>query len=239
MQLSTISPAPRACASRTQSRVERPLARMRRASPVYWYTMKACTSAAWGGRSGGALAVDADDHALRAEAPGELVDEVRVLERRGVDRDLVGARFENRLRVGHRADAAGDAERDIEERRHAVDPGTIHRAPTGAGGDVVEDELVRALVTVARGELQDGADDLMVGEAHTLHHRAVSHVEAGDDASGQNARSSSDWIRSSRSALPHTAAATPVRSRSARSAAPLTPPEACHSRCGKRARAAR
>src|SRR5437879_1821280 len=52
MQVTTIAPAPRACASRTQSRVERPLARMRRASPVYWYTMKACTPAAWWGAPG-------------------------------------------------------------------------------------------------------------------------------------------------------------------------------------------
>jgi hypothetical protein len=44
MQLSTISPAPRACACRTQSIVRRPGARMRAGSPV-WLRTRHCPSA--------------------------------------------------------------------------------------------------------------------------------------------------------------------------------------------------
>src|SRR4029077_2419733 len=145
----------------------------------------------------------------------------------------------HRRRIRHRADTAGDTERDVEELRDAADPGTIHRAAAGGCRGVGEDALLRAFVTVARSELQNAADDLVVGEAHAFHDRAVPYVEAGDDASGQNGRSSSCWIRPSRSALPHTAAATPVRLSAARSPALLTPPEACHRRCGKRSSAER
>ncbi len=108
-----------------------------------------------------------------------------------------------------RADAAGDAERDVEHARHAAHPGAIDRAALGARGDVVEHQLVRALVAIARGELQDVADDAVVAEAHALDDLAVAHVEAGDYASGKNGRSSSSGMRSSSSALPLIAAAAP------------------------------
>ena len=60
-----------------------------------------------------------------------------------------------------------------------------------ACGDVIEHELIGALVAIARGELQDVADDAMVAEAHAFYDLAVADVEAGDDASGKNGRSSS------------------------------------------------
>ena len=48
------------------------------------------------------------------------IDERRIGQRRGVDRDLLGAGIEHRLGIGDRADAAGHAERNVE-----------HRAPRG------------------------------------------------------------------------------------------------------------
>ena len=54
-------------------------------------------------------------------------------------------------------------------------------------------------------------DDAVVAEAHALDDLAVADVEAGDDAFGKNGRNSSDVIRSSSSALPLIAAATPMR----------------------------
>ena len=47
--------------------------------------------------------VDRDDHALAAEDLGELADQLRAGQRRGVDRDLVGAGVEHGLGVGDRA----------------------------------------------------------------------------------------------------------------------------------------
>src|SRR5210317_325963 len=57
-------------------------------------------------------AVDADHHALAAETSREPVDQVRVFQRGGVDRDLLRAGAEDRLRIRDAADTAGDAERD-------------------------------------------------------------------------------------------------------------------------------
>ena len=106
-------------------------------------------------------------------------------------------------------------------------PAAIHRAPLRARRDVVEDELVRALVAVARRQLHDVAHDLVVAEAHTFYDLAVADVEAGNDASGKNGRSSSGLMRSSSRALPLTAAVAPIWASAARSAASRTPPEAC------------
>ena len=96
--------------------------------------------------------VDADDDALRAEPPHELVDEVGPLEGRGVHGDLVRAEIQHGFGVGDAADAAGHAERNVEHGRDAVDPRAVDGAPIGARRDVVEHELVGAFVAIARGE---------------------------------------------------------------------------------------
>ena len=79
----------------------------------------------------------------------------------------------------------------------------------------------------------------MIAKANAFDYLAFADVEARDDASGKNGRNSSGVIRSSRSALPLTAAATPICAIAARSAAWRTPPEACHDNRGKRDRAVR
>src|SRR5690606_24988986 len=118
--------------------------------------------------------IDADHDALRAEALREPIDQIRVLERRGVDRDLVRPEVQHALGVLDRADAAGDAERDVEHGRDAVHPAPVDGAAVRARGDVVEHELVRALVAVAAGEVHDVADDAVVAELHALDDRAVA-----------------------------------------------------------------
>ena len=94
--------------------------------------------------------------------------------------------------------------------RHASHPFAIDRPAFGARRDVVEHQLVRPLVAIARSELEDVAHDRVIAEAHALDDLAVADVEAGDDAFGKNGRNSSGVIRSSSSALPLTAAATPI-----------------------------
>ena len=88
-------------------------------------------------------------------------------------------------------------------------PVAIHAAAFGAGGDVVEHELVGALVAIALGEHQDVAHDLVIAEANALYDLAVADVEAGDDAFGKNGRNSEGLINSSNKALPLMAAAAP------------------------------
>ena len=53
-------------------------------------------------------------------------------------------------------------------------------APLVGGGDVEEDELVRALGVVARGELDGIARVADIDEVHALDHAAGVDVEAGD-----------------------------------------------------------
>ena len=65
-------------------------------------------------------------------------------------------------------------------------PATQNATPVGARGDVVEDELVRALVAIALRELQNIADDAMVAESNAFDDLAVAHVETGNDALGEH-----------------------------------------------------
>ena len=80
-------------------------------------------------------------------------------------------------------------------RATAADPAAIDRAAVGARGDVVEHQLVRAFVAIARSELEDVAHDHVVAEAHALDDLTVPYIEAGDDAFGKNGRNSSVVIR--------------------------------------------
>ena len=106
--------------------------------------------------------------------------------RRRVHRHLVGPGVEHGLGVLDRADAAADRERD----EHVVGaaPGQLGHglAPLVRGGDVEEDDLVGALVLVARGQLDRVAGVADVHELDALDHAALVHVEAGDHALEQH-----------------------------------------------------
>ena len=95
--------------------------------------------------------------------------------------------MQHRAGVVDAADAAGNAEGDIDHARHALDPAAVDAAALRAGGDVVEHQFVGALVAVAQREFDDVADVDVVAEAHALDHAAVAHVQAGDDAAAQHA----------------------------------------------------
>ena len=125
------------------------------------------------------LGVDRDHDALRAEHGGQLADQLRPLERRRVDRDLVGPGIEHRLRVFDRADAAADRERDEDVVGGA--PGQLgdRVALLVRRGDVQEDQLVRALGVVALGQLDRVARVADVDEVRALDDPALIDVQAG------------------------------------------------------------
>src|SRR6185312_5184633 len=111
-------------------------------------------------------------------------------------------------------------------------PAAIHAASLGAGGDVVEHQLVGAFVAVAQREVDDFAHDHVVAEAHALDHLAVAHVEAGNDAAAQHASASATVKLPSSRARPRITAFAPA-SRAARiSSSERTPPDACSASCG-------
>ena len=78
----------------------------------------------------------------------------------------------------------------VQHARHAAHPCAIHRAAFRARGDVVEHELIRALLAIALRQLEDVAHDHVVAEAHALDDLPVFYIEAGDDAFGKNGRNS-------------------------------------------------
>ena len=55
-----------------------------------------------------------------------------------------------------------------------------------AGCDVVEDELIGALIAIPRGELEDVTHHAMVSELHALDDHAVAYIQTGDYSPGKN-----------------------------------------------------
>ena len=169
IDVSRISPAPRSCASRAHSTVPRGV------------------SVVPGARAHAArLGVDRDHDRLRAELLGQLGDQARPRERRRVDRHLVGARREQRVGVGHAADAAADRERDRELLGDAAHDADERVALLERRLHVEEDELVRAAVGVRGAELDRVADVAQALELHALDDAPGGDVEARDQARERN-----------------------------------------------------
>ena len=142
---------------------------------------------------------------------------------------------EHLLGIGDAADAARHAERNIQDARNALDPGAIDGASLRARGDVVEHELIGALVAVAARKVEDVPDDAMIVKAHPFDDLAVAHVQAGDYAFGKNGRSSStgNEILEQRLAADRRRCAA-RRQGFAGPRASRTPPDACQAIRGKR-----
>src|SRR3954452_1465149 len=128
------------------------------------------------------LRVDRADDGLRAELVGQPGQELRVLDRRAVDRDLVRAGPQEGARVLERRDPAADGERDLQLLGGVLDQLHDRVVTEDGGGDVEEDELVRAEVGVARRELDGIAHVAQVLELDALDDPARGDVEAGDQA---------------------------------------------------------
>jgi hypothetical protein len=133
------------------------------------------------GNPGPPFGVDRDHDALGAEDPRELGDQLGPLERRRVDRDLVGARVQHGLRVLDRADPSADRERDEDVVGRAAGELDDRVAALVRGGDVEEDQLVGTLRVVALGELHRVAGVTDVDEVRALDDATVVDVQTGND----------------------------------------------------------
>jgi hypothetical protein len=139
--------------------------------------------------------------------------------------------------IGHAGDAAAHGEGDAQFVGHLPHPGFPGAAVLQRGGDVEEDELVRALGVVAAGQLRRVPEVTELLELDALHDAALFHVQAGDDAFGGHqsppasaarVRGLSSRMKPSRRALPLMAPTMPGTFDSgSRSASSLMPPEAC------------
>src|SRR5260221_591876 len=137
---------------------------------------------------GGPLGVDRDHDALAAEFLGRLADEVRTLDRRGIDRHLVGAGEEQAADVLDDAHAAADGERHEALLGGPPDDVVERRAFLVARRDVEKAELVGALAVVEPRLLDGIAGIDEIDEVDALDDAAVLDVETGDQALLQHAR---------------------------------------------------
>ena len=134
-----------------------------------------------GGRRSSSLGVDRAHDALRSELAGDLGDQLRTLDRGGVDTHLVGAGTQHPPSVLERANPPADRERD----EHLLgDP--VHHVDRGLTGvarrrDVEEHQLVGALGVVPRGQLDRVTGVAQIDEVGALDDPTVGDVEARND----------------------------------------------------------
>ena len=131
------------------------------------------------------LGINCHHDALRPETVGGFLHELRTMDRRGIDRDLVGAGVEEVADVLQLADAAAHGQRDEPLAGHALHGGERGIAALVARGDIEEGDLVGTLLVVALGDLHRVAGIADVHEAHALDHAPVVDVETRNDALGQ------------------------------------------------------
>ena len=132
-----------------------------------------------------ALGVDGHHQTLRAVVAGGIGHQLRIVDGGRVDRHLVGADVQQSADVIHAADAAAHRQRNEDLLRHRLDDVQDGVALVGRSGDVEKGQLVGPLGVIATRHLHRVACVAQVHEVDTLHHPAVGHVQAGNDASGQ------------------------------------------------------
>ena len=130
------------------------------------------------------LRVDGDDNALASEAHGGGLDELRVVDSRGVDRNLVASGEQEVADIVKDLDASTHGERHEDLLRRAAHDIEDDAALLMRGRDVEERELVRALLVVDLRYLDGVACIAQVHEAYAFYYPPCFHVKAGYDAFG-------------------------------------------------------
>ncbi len=138
------------------------------------------------GRRRAAPRVDGDDDRLRPEAAGAAPDEVGGGDGGRVERDLVGPGPQDVAHLGGGPDPAPHRQGHEGAARRPLDDVAQRRPALGRRRDVEEDDLVRALGSVAPGELCGVARVDEVHEPGSLDDPPAGDVEAGDDPHGQH-----------------------------------------------------
>ncbi len=128
------------------------------------------------------LGINRHHNALGAKALGGLAHELGVVHRRGIDADLVRPGIEKVADMADMTHATAHCQRDEDLAGHA-----LHRFIGGipalvTGGDVQKGDLVGAGLVVAPGDLDRVPGIADLDEVHPLHHAALVHVQAGNDA---------------------------------------------------------
>src|SRR6185437_1776521 len=128
------------------------------------------------------LGVNRDHDALVAEFFRRLLDEGAPLDRRGVDRNLIGARRQQRADVFDATHAAADGQRHEAGFRRAPPHDQDNAAFFVARRDVEEAQFVGAGPVIGDRGFDRIAGVAQIDEVDALDDAAVLDVEAGDDA---------------------------------------------------------
>ncbi len=144
---------------------------------------------------GAAPGVDRHDDALRAVFLSARVHELRVVYRRGVERNLVGARAQQAARVLDAPHSPAHSERDEHLFRDLLDDVNHGVARIARRGDVEEHQLVGTLGVVADRELDGITRVADTDEVDTLDDTTGVDVEARDHADGEHAAIPSSTVK--------------------------------------------
>ena len=94
------------------------------------------------------LGVDRNDHALAAEFLCRVVDELRIVDGRGVDRDFIGSFAEQHLEIIHGTDSAADGERDKNVCCYFAHHINNSSSLIGGGRDIKKNNLIGSCLVV-------------------------------------------------------------------------------------------
>ena len=133
-----------------------------------------------------AIGIEAEDRRAAAELAGDFGEQFRILHRGRVDADFFRAGLDEPRRIVERADAAADGQRHealLDDFGNQVGHDV---AALVAGGDVVEDQFIRAVSLITLCLLYRIARIDMIEELDPFDHAAAVDVEAGDDSSGEH-----------------------------------------------------
>ena len=164
--------------------------------------------------------VDGQHDALAPEHLGRFVEDIRVLQRGGVQGNLVGAGLEHLADVGGCAHAAADGQGHENLFRHG--PHNIHDRVAGfvRRGDVEKGQFVGALRLVGAGALHGVAGVAQLHELHAFDNAAARDIEARYDSFCQHSSQFHGVLAEAASA---SSSITPVLHHSKKKA-PVVPP---------------
>src|SRR5215470_11601006 len=130
--------------------------------------------------------IDGDQHGLAAISLGQRRDERRVRQCRRVQADLVRSGVDGCRRVGFRADAPANRERNEQLAGDRANRLGQRAPPFQRRRDVEDHELVNPFRVVPSGELGRIASGPEAFEVDSLYDNAVTYVQTGNDAFRQH-----------------------------------------------------
>ena len=146
--------------------------------------------------------IDRGNHALAAEACGDIAHHFGPRDGGAVHRHLVRARHQQRARIVRRADTTADGHRHEADLCRAPDHVDDGLAAFMAGADIEKAQLVRACRVISARLLDRVTGIDQIHEIDALDHAAIGHVETGNDADANGQAPAPSAMAVARSSVP-------------------------------------